>query len=77
MMVVSGMSEGGRLANEICDAFGLKHVRDLKIHMPHNGIFTVTAEFYPEIDGVKQFTPILKKFRLEAIEEPKEKMVTE
>jgi hypothetical protein len=64
MAVVNGMSEGGKLAKEICDSFGLKHVRSLTMHMPHVGLFDVTAEFYPEIDGIRQIVPILKKFEL-------------
>lgn len=69
MAVVTGKSEGGMLAKEICDAFGLKHVRRLDFHMAHNEIFTVTAEFYPEIDGVRQAVPILKKFELVPIKD--------
>ena len=67
--IVTNGGEGGRLAKELCDALGLKHVRNLIIQMPRNGLFTVTAEFYPEIDGVKQMTTILKKFRLEEIKD--------
>ena len=52
------------LAKEICDVLGLKHVRKLDIHMAYDEIITVTAEFFPEVDGVKQFIPILKKFEL-------------
>lgn len=64
MAVVNGCSEGGKIAREICDALGLKNVRDLKIHFPLRGCFTVEAEFYPEIDGVRQFPAILRKFDL-------------
>ena len=58
-----------KLTFEICEALGLKHVRKLDIHFAFDEMATVTAEFYPEIDGVKQMAPILKKFRLEAIED--------
>ena len=58
------MSGNHRLAKEICDALGLKHVRKLDIHLACDEIMTATAEFYPEVDGVKQFPAILKKFEL-------------
>ncbi|HUU40865.1 MAG TPA: hypothetical protein VMW42_07990 [Desulfatiglandales bacterium] len=61
-------SEAGKLAKEICDALGLKHVQRLDIHMAHDEIFTVTAKFYPEIDGMRQLPAIMKKFRLIEIE---------
>ncbi len=60
---------GDKLGKEIADALGLKHCRMINIHLEHDRIAIVTAEFYPEIDGVKQFPPILKKFNLVAIEE--------
>ena len=71
-MAITG-SVGDQLAGEICNAFGLKHVQSLDIHLANNEIFTVTAKFYPEIDGFKQAIPIIKKFQLIPIEEESEK----
>jgi hypothetical protein len=68
MAVIVGRHE---LEKEICDALGLKHCRKLDIHFAVDEIATVTAEFFPEVDGVKQFPAILKKFRLEPIDDKK------
>ncbi len=61
MAIITGRDE---VCTEICEALGLKHVRKLNLHMGIDEIVTVEAEFYPEIDGVKQLVPILKKFEL-------------
>jgi len=61
-----------KLGKEICDALGLKHVKELSIHIPSDGLFTVEAKIYPTVDGVKQFPAILKKFKLVPVEEEKE-----
>ena len=71
MAYVTGANKIGK---DICDALGLKHCRDIKIHIPANGIVTVIAELYPEIDGAMQFPAILKRFRLE--EYPKDVIET-
>ena len=60
MTVVTGRTIG----KEIADALGIKHCRKLDIHIPLKEIVTVEAEFFPEIDGVKQLLPILKKYKL-------------
>lgn len=67
MEIAANGGEGGLLAKEICDVLGLKHVRDLKIHMSSKGPFTVTAEMYMDIDGSKQLPAILQKFELKPI----------
>ena len=60
-----GLINGGdKICKDIADAFGIKHCRKLDIHFAYNEIATITAEFYPEIDGVKQFPAILKEFNL-------------
>ena len=64
MALIANGTEGGKLAKEICDAFGLKHVTDLKIHMVANGVFTLEAKMYMEKDGAKKLPAILKKFEL-------------
>lgn len=58
-----------KVAAEFCEALGLKHVVSLDIHLALDEIMTVTAQFYPEEDGVKQMIPVFKKFRLEPIGE--------
>ncbi len=57
-----------KLGKEIADALGLKHVRSLDFHIQADGLATVTAEMFPEVDGVKKFPAILKKFKLEVTE---------
>ena len=58
------VATGRTIGKEIADALGIKHCRKLVIHIPLKEIVTVEAEFYPEIDGVKQLLPILKRFEL-------------
>ena len=53
---------------EIAKSFGIKHCRWLQIDMHVNEIVTVKAEFYPEIDGVRQLDTIFKQYEL--IEKP-------
>ena len=55
---------GREIVLEICEALGLKHVSMLNIHFALNKITTVTAKFYPEVDGIKQIPAIIKKYRL-------------
>ncbi len=69
MALMTGQDD---LAKKICDALGLKHVRKLDIHFEKNKITTVEAVFAPEIDGVRQFPAILKKFELVEKEENQE-----
>jgi hypothetical protein len=61
MSLVSGHS---KVCGEICGALGLKNVRTLDIHMPHDGMVVVKVELHPEEDGIKQMVPILKKYHL-------------
>jgi hypothetical protein len=58
------ISAADKIGKEICDVLGLKHCSLLDIHIAKNEIVTVTAKFYPDKDGVKQFPEILKKFKL-------------
>jgi len=59
---------GRQLGDEIAKALGLKHCKDLKIHIPINGIVTITADFNAEDGDVEHMMPIIKKYRLEEIE---------
>jgi len=58
------LSGNDKLCEDICNALGLKHVIILDLHMGINESVTVTAKFYPEIDGIRQLIPIMKKFEL-------------
>lgn len=49
---------------EIADQFGLKNCRDIKIHIPITGIVTITAEVYPEVDGIRSLMSVLKVYEL-------------
>jgi hypothetical protein len=53
-----------KLCKEICDALGLRHVKQLDLHMSTNEIMTITVEMYPEVNGVMQLPSIFKKFNL-------------
>jgi len=64
-MAVSGSKD--KLGSDLCNALGLKHVRSLDIHIGVNSLVTVTTEFYPEIDDLKQFPAILNKYKLEPL----------
>lgn len=72
-----GVSQVEMAAKEICDVLGLKHCSKLDIRFEVGGLATVDARFIPEIDGVKQFPAILKKFKLIPIEECKKKISDE
>lgn len=61
MAVVTGH---GKIAKDICDALGLKHVVDLDIRIPLDGIITVIAKLYPEEDGVMKLPAIFKDYVL-------------
>lgn len=53
-----------RLGLEIANALGIKRCKSIEIKIACNEITTVKAEFYPEIDGVKQLVPIFKEYEL-------------
>ena len=67
-----GVSLSEKICKEICDVLGLKHVRKLDIHMEVDKTITAEVECYLDIDGVRQFPTILKKFELVEIVEKKE-----
>jgi hypothetical protein len=71
---MAALAPGNKVGSEICDALGLKHCKVLDIHIAYNEIVTVTAKFYPEIDGVKQFPAIFKKYELVEIPEEKKEV---
>lgn len=62
-MSITGRSVGDELAN----LWGLKNCRDIKIHIPNNGLVAITAEFNATKDQMEQCKTILKRFRLEEI----------
>jgi len=53
-----------KVAKEICDALGLKHVRKLDIHMEMGSMFTIEAEMFMEVDDAVQLPAIFKRFEL-------------
>jgi hypothetical protein len=62
----------GRFAgDELTKLWGFKGCRDIKIHIPLNGIVTITAEFNATRDQMEQAKAIIKKYRLEEIPEEK------
>ena len=65
MSAITGRSVG----DELTKAWGFKNCRDIKIHIPCNGIVTITAEFNMEKDQMEQCESILKQYRLEEIPE--------
>jgi hypothetical protein len=69
MAGVTGRSIGG----ELTELWGWRECRDIKIHIPLNGIVTITAEFNATRDQMDQCDAVIKKYRLEEIPEPKEK----
>ena len=54
-----------KIAKEICDIFGLKHVRMLNLHFAVGNFVRATVEFYPEENKIRQLIPILEHYRLE------------
>ena len=56
------------LGKKIAEAFCIKHCKAITIKMAHNEISTVTAEFYPEVDGVKQLESVLGEYTFECTE---------
>ena len=53
-----------KLCGKIAEALGIKHCRMLELRMHLGEIVTVKAEFYPEIDGVRQLDAIFKQYEL-------------
>ena len=53
-----------KIGAEIEKIFGIKHCKALTIHFSVNEIVTVQAEFYPEIDGIKQALSVIEKYKL-------------
>jgi hypothetical protein len=68
MRAISGRSFG----DELTKLWGFKGCRDVKIHIPVNGIVTITAEFNATIDQMDQCESIIKKYQLEEMRDGKE-----
>jgi len=68
MAIITGRDVG----NELVEMWGFKECRDIKIHLPANGIVTITAEFNATRDQVDQIKNTIKKYRLEEIQDPEE-----
>jgi hypothetical protein len=65
---------GKFFGDELTKLWGLKGCRDIKIHIPLNGIVVITVEFNPTKEQMEQCESILKQYRLEEI--PEEGKVT-
>lgn len=52
----------------LVEHFGLKHCRHITVDIQLDGLVVVTAEIYPEIDGVRQLEAIMKRYHLKEIE---------
>jgi hypothetical protein len=55
------------VCTEICQALGLKYVKNLDLHISHGGIATITVEYYLEEDGLLKLPAVLKKFELHEV----------
>ena len=64
---MSTIAGSHKVCKEISDALGLKNVRKLDLHMACGEVVTITAEFFPEVDGVKQLPAILKTYELHEV----------
>lgn len=60
---------GRKFGDELTKLWGFKNCRDLKIHIPLNGIVTITAEFNAEKEQMESVAKVIKKYRLEEIRE--------
>lgn len=65
---------GRQLGDELTKLWGFKNCRDIKIHIPRNGIVTITAEFNATKDEADQLNTMLKQYRLEEILEKEGKV---
>ena len=63
------ITDKNKICKDIADALGIKHCKALDIHFGTGDVATVRAEYYPEIDGVRQFPAILIEFNLIAKEQ--------
>ena len=52
------------LGKRIAEAFGIKHCKSIVIRMGVNDVSTVTAEFHPMVDGVRQMEAVLRDYKL-------------
>lgn len=58
---------GKCVGDELVILWGLKNCRDIKIHIPNDGIVTITAEFNATREQMDQVNSIVKKYQLEEI----------
>jgi hypothetical protein len=60
---------GRNFGDGLVKMWGFENCRDIKIHIPCDGLVSITAEFNADKEQMEQFSSILKKFRLEEISE--------
>lgn len=63
-MTIKAVTGRDKICLEIVEAFGIKHCRSLQINMRFDEIVTIKAEFFPEINGIKQLLPIFEEYEL-------------
>ena len=49
---------------KIAEHLGIKNCKSIQITAKVDEVAIVKAEFYPEVEGVKQITPIFSEFEL-------------
>jgi hypothetical protein len=54
----------GKVAEELCNALGLKHVRSLDIRLAVGEIGMAVVRYYLTEDDVTAMIPIMKKYEL-------------
>ena len=60
-----GVSTHNKIASDICDVLGLKHVRHLELIMDTKAVITIKAELFPEADVLKDIKEILEDYQAE------------
>jgi len=58
---------GKDIGNDLTKLWGFKNCRDIKIHIPVDGLVIITAEFNATKDQMDQLKSITKRYRLEEI----------
>ena len=64
--IVTGQN---KIAEELCEAFGIKNARSLTFRIVFDEIATVQVEFIPEIKHLEKFIYVMKKYNIHIGEE--------
>jgi len=60
---------GRHFGDELIKLWGIENCRDIKIHIPLQGIVTIAVDFNSTEEQAEQLLDLLKKYRLEEIKE--------